>query len=253
MALCELKYFSKALHKATAATILLPEGEHASPYSVLYLLHGLSDDNSIWQRRTSIERYVQNLPLMVVMPDGARSFYTDAIDGMAYETAIVQDLVGYIDRTFQTKSERAGRSVAGLSMGGYGAVKLALRFPELFCAAASHSGAMGFSHWPLNKDEPWGKEMARIVGEAPAGGPNDLYSLAEKIAPAERPALRIDCGIDDFLIRDNRAFVGFLNELGYDHVYAEYPGEHNWAYWDLHIQDSLAFLAGQLGLDARRQ
>ena len=253
MALCELKYFSKALQKAAAATVLLPEGEHRAPYPVLYLLHGLSDDNTMWQRRTSIERYVQDLPLMVVMPDGGRSFYIDALEGMAYETAIVRDLVGYIDNTFQTKPNRAGRCLAGLSMGGYGAVKLALRFPDLFCAAASHSGAMGFSHWPLNKEEAWGKEMLRIVGESAAGGPNDLYALSESVDPAQRPALRIDCGKDDFLIKDNRAFTGHLNEMGYDHVYCEYEGEHNWAYWDRHIQDSLAFLADKLGIEAKQK
>jgi S-formylglutathione hydrolase FrmB len=182
------------------------------------------------------------------MPDGGRSFYIDAVEGMAYETAIVRDLVGYVDRTFQTKAARESRCLAGLSMGGYGAAKLALKFPDLFCAAASHSGAMGFSHWQLNKDDAWGKEMLRIVGDAAAGGPNDLYTLSKAIEPEKRPALRIDCGTDDFLINDNRAFDGHLNEIGYDHIYTEYPGAHNWAYWDVHIQDTLAFLADKLGI-----
>src|SRR5579859_5151833 len=121
MSCAEIKYFSDALVKATSATVLLPECRQPGPYPVLYLLHGLSDDNTAWQRKTSIERYVQDLPLIVVMPDGGRSFYTDAVAGMAYETAIVRDLVGFIDRVFQTNPTREARCIAGLSMGGYGA------------------------------------------------------------------------------------------------------------------------------------
>ena len=108
MAFCELKYFSNALQKATAADILLPEQQTQGPFPVLYLLHGLSDDNTVWQRRTSIERYVAGLPLIVVMPDGGRGFYSDAEQGMAWESAIVKDLVGYVDAMFQTRAEPNG-------------------------------------------------------------------------------------------------------------------------------------------------
>src|SRR5579871_2473107 len=114
MAFCELKYFSKALNKAMAADIILPEGPHEGPYATLYLLHGYSDDHTIWQRRTSIERYVQDLPLIVVMPDGGHSFYCDAVEGLPWETAIVRDLIGYVDRMFHTRTERGGRCLAGL-------------------------------------------------------------------------------------------------------------------------------------------
>src|SRR5579859_7829669 len=133
MAFCELKFFSKSLNKATAADVLLPECDSSGPFAVMYLLHGLSDDHTIWQRRTSIERYVQDLPLIVVMPDGGRGFYTDAKEGMAWESSIVKDLVQFVDGRFQTKANRAGRCVGGLSMGGYGALKLALKYPDMFC------------------------------------------------------------------------------------------------------------------------
>src|SRR5438128_99133 len=86
MAFCELKYFSKALEKATAATVLLPEGPQKGPFPVLYLLHGLSDDQTAWTRWTSVERYVRSLPLIVVMPESGRGFYCDAEQGFAYET-----------------------------------------------------------------------------------------------------------------------------------------------------------------------
>ena len=252
MAFCELKYFSSALQKQTAADLILPEPKQAGPFAVLYLLHGLSDDHTIWQRRTSIERYVAGLPLIVVMPDTGRGWYIDAIEGMAWESAIAGDLVSYVDGLFHTRANRGGRCLAGLSMGGYGAIKLALRFPDRFCAAVSHSGALAFAHhaMPANADAHWRAEVTRIVGESPTSGPHDLFTLAERLPPDDRPALRIDCGRDDFLIEDNREFHAHLNEHGYQHQYAEHAGAHTWAYWDLHIQETLAFLAAQLGITA---
>jgi len=250
MAFCELRYFSKALQKQTAANVILPDGEGMTgPFPVLYLLHGLSDDHTIWHRRTSIERYVQNLPLIVVMPDGGRGFYCDAEQGFAYETALVQELLNLVDRLFPTRAERGGRCLAGLSMGGYGAIKFALRFPDLFCSAVSHSGALGFGHRPLTGDEPWEVEFRRVVGANPVGGPNDLYALAEKVDRAKRPALRIDCGTEDFLIEDNRQFHAHLDGLGILHEYAEFPGTHEWGYWDQHVQEALAFHARNLGIE----
>lgn len=97
MALCTLHYFSEALQKQTAAQVILPQQTAPPPWPVLYLLHGLGDDHTIWLRRTSIERYVIGLPLIVVMPDGGRGFYADAEQGFACETAIARDLVDYID------------------------------------------------------------------------------------------------------------------------------------------------------------
>jgi putative tributyrin esterase len=249
VAFCELKYHSKALGKATAADILLPQNQQG-PFAVFYLLHGLSDDHTIWQRRTSIERYVADLPLMVVMPDGGRGFYCDAREGMAWETALVRDLVEYVDQMFRTKASREGRCIGGLSMGGYGAAKLALKYPDLFCSANSHSGALAFAHRPIvpNPEQPLAAEWVCIVGEHPEGGPDDIFALAERLDPARRPALRIDCGTEDFLLEDNRACHAHLEQLGFPHEYEEPPGAHVWSYWDQHVQTAIAFHARNLGL-----
>ncbi|CCW34038.1 predicted esterase [Chthonomonas calidirosea] len=262
MAFCELKYFSPALQKQTAANIILPEGKKG-PFSVLYLLHGLSDDHTIWHRRTSIERYVQDLPLIVVMPDNGRGWYTDAVEGPASETAIVLDLMNLVDSLFPTRAERAGRCVAGLSMGGYGAFKLALKYPNKFCAAVSHSGALGIGHFPLRPEEVdsvgddanleerrrWMREMVRIFGEDPVGSTNDLYALAKQVPQSLRPALRFDCGTEDFLLDQNRSFHSYLAEIGYPHQYEEFPGGHDWSYWDRHVQETLQFFRPILSLD----
>ncbi len=246
MAICELHYFSNSLQKQTACTVIIPEiAGFEGPYPVFYLLHGLSDDHTIWNRRTSIGRYIQTLPLMIVMPDGGRGFYSDAKEGFAYESAIIKDLIPFIDRTFHTRAEREGRCIGGLSMGGYGAAKLALKFPELFVSANSHSGALGFASRGWRHHEP---EFRRITGPHPSGGPDDCYALAEKLEKSQMPALRIDCGTTDFLLDDNRAFHAHLEKLGLPHEYAEYPGGHEWAYWDKHIQSALRFHSKHLGI-----
>ena len=243
MAFCELRYFSQALQKANAANVILPETDTSGPFPVFYLLHGLSDDHTMWQRRTSIERYVRDLPLIVVMPDGGRGFYCDAEAGMAWETAIIQDLVSLVDKMFPTIKKRSGRCVGGLSMGGYGAVKFALKYPEMFCSANSHSGALYFGHTALSADpaDRFAVEFTRVIGPKPTGGPNDLFALAESVDAQLRPALLIDCGAEDFLLDANRACHAHLEKIGYPHEYREFPGSHDWAYWDVHIQEALQF------------
>lgn len=128
-------------------------------------------------------------------------------------------------------------------MGGYGAVKLALRYPEMFCSANSHSGALGFAHWALSTDpgNSFAVEFTRVIGAEPVGGPNDLFALAEALDPVVRPALSIDCGTSDHLLDANRAFHAHLTEIGYAHEYTEFPGAHDWSYWDEHIQQALKF------------
>jgi len=250
MALCELRYPSDALGKQTACHVILPE-KGTGPFATLYLLHGRSDDYTIWQRRTSIERYVENLPLIVVLPDGGLGWYSDAEQGFAYETALAVELVNRIERTFPAKPERAARAVAGLSMGGYGALKFAMKHPNRFAAAVSHSGAVGFGHRDVHwvTDPVRRQEFERILGPDPEGGPHDLYALAEaRKTSGDLPALRIDCGIEDFLIEDNRSFRDHLTALGLPFEYQEWPGAHEWGYWDLHLKETLAFVKRELAL-----
>ena len=250
MAVCEFHLGQgNVLEKMISFTAIVPEGK-TGPFPVFYLLHGLSDDHTAWTRRSSIERYVAGLPLIVVMPNGERGFYTDAKDRpkAAFETNIVRDIVGFVDRTFQTIPTREGRVVAGLSMGGYGAVKLALKYPDLFCAAVSHSGAVDFARRDFDADGDWGREWTPVFGSSPAGGPDDPFALAEQIDRSHLPALRIDCGVDDFLIEENRAFDAHLTKLGVPHEYAEHPGGHTWEYWDAHVQETITFFKRVLSL-----
>lgn len=242
MATLSVNFHGHALNKACSMNVILPDGEAEGPFPVFYLLHGLSDDHSIWGRRTSIERYVRDIPMIVVMPDGGRSFYCDAVRGPAYESHILRDVVGFVDRHFDTIATREGRVIGGLSMGGYGALKLGMKFPELFCSTVSHSGALGITRADPEKiREDMRTEFPLIFGDNPAGGEDCLFGIAERADPNILPAIRIDCGTEDGLLEANRVFHAHLESLEIAHEYEEFPGAHTWDYWDLHVRKAIAF------------
>jgi putative tributyrin esterase len=242
MAFCELRFGSGSLEKQESMNVLLPDcGD--GPFPVLYLLHGLSDDYTIWERRSSIERHVAGLPLIVAMPDGGRSFYCNS-PTQRYEDHITRDVIDVVDRSFNTICSPRGRAIAGLSMGGYGAVMLALRHPELFSVACSHSGAVFFGHEPL---ELPGHEYDDRFAAALPKGKYDCYKWAAKQKKAGKlPALRLDCGKEDFLLPHNRRYHAYLDKIGVQHEYAEFPGAHEWIYWDNHIRQTLEFVMRKL-------
>lgn len=238
MAFCTLQYAGEAIQKAATMNVIVPDGP--GPYPALYLLHGLGDDHSIWARRTSLERYVAELPLIVVMPDGARSFYCNdpRPAGLSWEDHIVRDVVGVVDRTFHTIPRRAGRAIAGLSMGGYGALMLACRHPDTFAVACSHSGALTFLHERVS-DRPDVEAIAGFLKRSEY----DVFRLVQRLAAGSLDvALRLDCGIRDFCLESNRQMHRRLATLKLVHEYAEYPGGHDWEYWDTHIRDTLGFV-----------
>lgn len=239
MAVCAVNFWGEALQKQCSMNIILPESAKVrKPYCLLIQLHGLSDDHTIWLRRTSIDRYVAELPLVVVMPDGGRSFYCDAADCPAYERHIMKDVLGFVERYLPVRRDRGGRAIGGLSMGGYGAIKLALKYPRVFASVVSHSSAFGFAHDPARGENP---EWKRILGDQAAGGKDDVFALAERLDPGQAPAIRFDCGKEDGLLAGSRRFHRHLASLGIRHEYREYPGAHTWAYWDEHVQEALRF------------
>jgi putative tributyrin esterase len=251
MAFATINYHSHALKKASSLNVIFPDDPGASrPWGAFYLLHGLSDDQTIWIRRTSIERYVGSLPMIVVMPDGGRGWYTNAKapGGAAYEDDLVKDVVGLIDRTFPVKAERAGRAIGGLSMGGYGAVKVGVKHHDKFCSVNSHSGALAFLHKKVEEAAELSPEFVPIFGEKAKNGPEDPFALVEKVDHGRIPAMRLDCGKEDFLLDDNRAFHKHLDSLQIKHEYEEFPGSHDWAYWDEHVRAAIEFHARNLDL-----
>ncbi|MEK7475355.1 MAG: alpha/beta hydrolase family protein [Candidatus Coatesbacteria bacterium] len=249
MAVTEIHFSAdNAIGRMNAATVLLPE-RREGPFPVLYLLHGWSDDHTAWARRTSLERYVGGLPLIVVMPDGEHGSYVDAPRPRAgFETLIVRDLIGWVDRTFRTIPRREGRVIEGLSMGGYGAAKLALKYPDMFCAVAAHSGSVAKASLPRFLPPARRRELAPMFGEHPIGGPDDVFALAARCPRHKLPAIRLDCGKDDYLLEQNRALHRHLAKLRIPHEYAEPPGAHTWEYWDRQVQEALDFFCRVLKL-----
>jgi putative tributyrin esterase len=260
MALTTLHWFSQVLGKHTTTQVLLPD-VGKPPFATFYLLHGLSDDHTVWLRQTRLEMYAAKYPWIVVMPDGHRGFYTDNVDGPAWARHIGEELPAMIERTFQVKAERGARAIGGLSMGGYGALRVGLGYSDRFCSVNSHSGAMGWARFRdgaayeqeakrLSWDAMVRGEMKRVFGAGPLrDGPHDPLSHARKAKRAGRlPGLLIDCGTEDFLIESNREFARDLTKAKIAHTYREFPGAHDWDYWDLHVREALEFHAENLGI-----
>ena len=255
MALLECHIFSDSLGLCTTVNVLLPQPAKgqigmASAGSdgrcpVLWLLHGMSDDQSIWLRRTSIERYVAPLGLAVVMPRVDRSFYCDMHQGPKYWTFISEELPAILDGMLPLSRERDQTFAAGLSMGGYGAFRLGLHQPERFAAVASLSGAVEIAGTTQATPRERGPEWLRIFGplDQVPGSDHDLLHNATELAASNRPQPRFYqwCGTDDFLYSANVGFRDHAQQVGLDLTYEEGPGGHSWDRWDQQIQRVLEF------------
>ena len=245
--LLELNFRSKELKRNVGVNVLIPGTgcEADEPYKVLWLLHGLSGDHTSWMRNTCIERYAKELRLAVVMPGVDRSWYTNTAYGANYFDFVAKELPALCHGVFKGWSEkREDNLVAGLSMGGYGALKLALTYPEQYGACISLSGSLDVTR----KGRPCDlNEWRSIFGydiESPdelKGSKHDLFALAEKNKAEGKPFPQtyLWCGQQDSLIGINRDFDALLSALGVAHCFEESEGDHSWRWWDLHIQDGL--------------
>ena len=247
MALLNIDCFSDALEVGVSLTVVLPqateeqigvaEPQVEGPPPVLYLLHGLSDDHTAWLRYTSIERYAAERGLAVVMPAVGRSFYADEVHGHRYWHYVSEELPRLVGQFLNVSQEPADTFVAGLSMGGYGALKLALTHPERYAAAASLSGALDLAYIARQPDRD---EIVGRVFDHRIGPGDDLFALLETADHV--PPLHVSCGTDDVLAASNRRFVTAAEAAGVDVTSDFRPGEHVWPLWDAVIQDVIAWL-----------
>lgn len=240
-----LQIASAAMGKTYKAAVVLPNtySKSKSAYPVMYLLHGAYGHFSDWLKNTPNKKLVQNLSdqynIIIVMPEGETfSFYLDSPvnKGSQFETFITQEVVQKIDETYRTISNRSGRVITGLSMGGHGALYLSGRHPDLFCAAGSMSGAVDMSAM-LNRDSSTQviKLMQPVFGDKSSNSElyeqNSVLAMLDKIKANKLPLI-IDCGVDDFLIEPNRELHRRLVYNKVDHEYTERPGAHTWDYWE---------------------
>ena len=253
MAFLQVQFFSKVLNVASTVNVILPEasqgiGMGASKGEtlpgVLYLLHGYSDDHSIWMRRTSVERYAASRNLAVIMPAVNHSFYCNEAHGERYWDYVSEELPETMRRFLRISEKPEDTFVAGLSMGGYGAMRLALTYPERFAAAASFSGAVEIQGVFSRHTEDGTVE--RIFGDLEDinGTEYDLFHLLKKNGKApKKPRLYVSCGTKDFLYDAHQKFIPALEKNGWDVTrYDEPETVHEWGFWDREIKKFIEFM-----------
>ncbi|MBQ8374215.1 MAG: esterase family protein [Clostridia bacterium] len=252
MALINIKFSSEVLGRQTSINVIIPQKrtngeigiENAAKdekYKTLLLLHGLSDDNTIWLRRTSIERYATERGIAVVMPSGDRSFYTDMKYGDKFYTYISQEVLRIAREYLPLSEKREDNFIAGNSMGGYGALKIALKNPESFCAAAGLSSVADVESF-MTKYASHLREPIFGTGEKVPDS-EDLFFLAKDgESQPIKPRIYMGEGKGDYMYADNIRLKTLFESLDYDYTYSEDEGAHNWAFWDDYIQRVLSWL-----------
>jgi S-formylglutathione hydrolase FrmB len=245
-------FHSVSLQRDMHYRILFPKEYFRSKhrFAVLYLLHGLYGDFLNWDTKTHLEDYARGMPLLIVMPDAGDSWYTNSatIPQDKFEDYIVKDLITEIDSRYRTIRDRHDRAIAGLSMGGYGAVKLALKYPELFAFAGSLSGAMNA---PENLDtlrQDFRAKLLEVFGNevSPQRRENRISLLLTVPRQSPTPYLYLACGTEDFFLDANRTLVLQLSSRKLVYEYHETPGGHTWEYWDSALQAMLEALRGAI-------
>jgi S-formylglutathione hydrolase FrmB len=220
---------SEALWRQVTYTALLPDTKAVGPgpYPVLYQLHGGNQNHTAWLYSSNLGRYAEDLPFIIILPDGAQSRWANGGPPFThYEDFLMQDLSDHVRATFHATTGKW--AIGGNSMGGFGAVRLGLKYPQRFYSIWSHSG--GF---------PTADRLAEHWYWSGSADDLDCYALVDQLDPQTLPRLSFDCGTDDHLLDENRRFHAFLEARGIPHTYHEHLGGHNWEYWDAHVREAL--------------
>ncbi len=236
-------FASGMLGMNTSINVIIPDAKPNSEMNVVYLLHGLSDNCTGWTRLTSIERYAIEANCIVVMPEVQRSFYTDMKYGVKYFSYVAVELPKIMNKLFNVSTKRENTFVAGLSMGGYGALKCAFSFPENYAGCAAFSAVCDMqasvADRTFGSDESG--EIKAVFGEdLKVGDENDLFVLSTKAnLSVLKPRIMMTCGTKDFLYEQNLKMKAHMESLDFEYKYEEWEDDHNWRFWDISIQ--LAF------------
>lgn len=249
---------SKVLGREVKYAIYLPDGYDTSDrsYPVLYLLHGMGDDYRAWSQQGELQAIADRTvadgtatPMIIVMPDGARTWYVNRYDGKVdYEDMFFGELVPHIEKTYRTRPEKEYRAIAGLSMGGYGSLLYALRRPEMFAAACSLSAAVFTDEELKERGGAFPQLFTELFGPGIVTDyweKNSVLGLAAAMQDDRKGAVRfrIDCGDDDFLYRGNSALHVLMRDRGIPHEYRVRDGGHSWTYWRTGMPEILAFVS----------
>ncbi|KKO54679.1 alpha/beta hydrolase [Paenibacillus sp. DMB20] len=238
---------SPTLCMTTSIHVVSPAESGNPSGSTLYLLHGAGDNASTWQRLTTIEQYAQRYGCTVIMPEANRSYYTDMVYGLNYFHYITQELPEFCSRLLHLNPDPDNIFVAGLSMGGYGALKCALTYPDRYAKAVSLSGVTDIQKRLLDPQMPPGmlKEMQAVFGRDLKVTPEqDIYALAARRLEesGKLPSVLCCCGSSDPFIEMNRDFAEYMQSTSFDFRYVEGPGTHDWIFWEEHLKTTFDFL-----------
>lgn len=247
MALLTIETGSPTLRMTTSIHVISPCDSGRRDGGTLYLLHGAGDNSSTWHRLTSLEQYAQQYGCTVIMPEANRSYYTDMEYGLEYFYYITQELPELCGKMLNMDSDPQKTYIGGLSMGGYGALKCALTYPEKYSKAISFSGVTDMQQRLRDPEMSPGmiREMKGVFGEKLEVKPEqDLYRLADKLIRENRklPSILACCGSEDPFVNMNRAFAAYTDNTAYDFRYVETPGSHDWKFWEEHLKTAFDFL-----------
>ena len=253
MALLQMEFKSKALKRTVSLNVILPVEKFRGLYPTLYLLHGLTDNYNGWLDYTRIRLWAEESGLAVVMPSGENSFYMDILvkDGCLgdFGEYVGQELVDVTRELFPLSRERENTYIGGLSMGGFGTCRNALKYCDTFGKAAILSGALHFYEYPVE----WVESEGNTIGEVRNFGdleetrntdrnPRFLMDAIKQDPTKQFPSFYIACGLQDVLLEANRSIAKALTEAGADVTYEEGEGVHDWYFWDEYIQHVLKWL-----------
>ena len=234
--------FSKSMNKDIAVSVIRPsEIVDNTELPTVYLLHGYGDNNLRgYLSLTDVTDYADELDLFIVIPDGDTSWYFDSpVDPTyKYETFVTKELVEYIDNNYPTVTNRNGRAITGLSMGGHGALYLAMRHQDIFGAAGSMSGGVDFTPFPNNWDLK--KRLGSFDKHPENWKKNTVVAQLDKVKP-NALSIIVDCGTEDFFYQVNLKLHDEMTKRNIPHEFTTRPGKHNWDYWRRSLRDHILF------------
>ncbi len=255
MALIHIDHHSESVKVNMPLNMIIPDPGRMQDLplrkrKVLYLLHGLSEDATAWQRYTFIETLANAYGLVVVMPTAWRSFYTDQPNGQNYFTYLMEELPQYLADVFNLEPKREDTLIVGTSMGGYGAFKAAFTHPERFSVAASFSGMLSLEILKINPADERYAEFSYLFGDLQAlsGSEYDpaVWLKRASVNPSLLPKLYIVCGRQDDLYPLSQLYAKACTSLGVPVNYHEEDGKHDWFFWNAQIQRFLEDVLGKL-------
>ena len=242
-------FYMPSLSRTMRLSVVLPQKySPTNRYPVLYLLHGYTGDNSDWLARTKLAEYLKDIPLIVVMPEADNSWYVNSVTEPSdrFEDYLVRDVPHYVQKLYSIDTAR--QAIAGLSMGGYGALMLALKHPSQYRFTGSLSGAITFPRGMNDTSRPAERalfpSLRRAFGSKPntARSASDIFLLYRQVPRDSLPYIYMAIGIQDgyrSFLPAHRAFTDLLRTYGAAYEYHEVPGIHNWQFWDKEIQPLL--------------